>query len=395
MVSRGFDQFALGLTSLLLARRTGTEAFAPFATLYIVYALSGQVADGGLAFAVLRTPSVDRVRRSSRMIRTGVNLGAAIVASVVGQSIGGSVGTVVTASGWIWLAGSLSYVGRATLQWADLKPRLARAEAGSALVFFALVVAFVRDADGLAALGFLLAGKNLLEFVLQGLPSQIFERVGNVPRAGAEWVGQLVTYAVANIDYLLIGALLGPVALSVYAVGFRLASAFSSVVASPLTRSAFVQYANSESLQAVNDRIVRQVLMIGTVGVAVTVVGAPLLPLALGPGWEGTSRITLILGLALPWRLLLGPTVALGISTGRARSVIVWELVRFVVLAAAVTLFATDVIAVAGAAAGATIASIAWSHHRATRGSGVVSSPLVPALSVVAVGVVAVLTVLS
>lgn len=371
VISRGLDQSLLGISSLLIARLVGTEAFAPFASLYIVYALAGQVADGGLAFAILRTPRGNAVSAASGWHRLGANLFIAIAATLVGFTLAGAAGTVVTAGGWIWLCGALSYVGRATLQWAGLELRLARAEAGSAAIFFGLVALLVRSSDDLLVFGLLLAGKSLLEFGLQAMPTQVFSPAGSTPAAASEWIGQMVTYSAANVDYLLIGLMVGPSALSVYAIAFRLASAFSSIVASPLTRSAFIQYTNSASLQAVNDLILRQVTVVGAAGVALTFIASPLLPVILGTGWEQTSELTLLLGMALPWRLLLGPTVAMGITTGRANSVIRWEMARLVLLAAAVAVFSFSILAVAAAVAGATIISVTVAHAVSAQGAKV------------------------
>ena len=50
------DQISQGVCSLLIARWVGTESFAPFAVVFILYALAGHIGDSGLMLAILRTP---------------------------------------------------------------------------------------------------------------------------------------------------------------------------------------------------------------------------------------------------------------------------------------------------------------------------------------------------
>ncbi len=109
-------------------------------------------------------------------------------------------------------------------------------------------------------------------------------------------------------------------------------------------------------------------------GVLLTGAVAFVLPSLLGPGWEETRRITAILGLALPWRLLLGPVVALGLTNGAARRVIGWELVRMLALTAAIVVGSGSILGVSVAVSAATILSIGWAYRRACAGAGIRTS---------------------
>ncbi len=389
--TRGLDQFALGAATLLIAHRVGTIAFAPFASIFILYALTAQIGDGGLALAVLRTPAGGRIDLRARQRRLAISVVLATIGAGVGTVVGGSTGIVVAVGAATLLSGPLVFVGRAALQWSQDTRRLAVAE-GSGAVFFLLTVSlFVRDPDDLLLLGVLCIAKQLIEFVLQGPMPAIFDRSGDPVRAMGLWVSQAVNYSAANVDYLIVGWMLGAEALSIYAIGFRLASAFSSVVAAPLTRTAFVAFANTSDAQKQHDRLTRQIFGFGVLGVASVSAIALLLPVVLGSEWAAAREVTLLLGLALPWRLLLGPVVALGMTSGRVGKVIGWELVRMVVLASAIVVGSSSIATVAAAVSAATVLSIGWAYRRATTGVGIAQSRSIEGWGfAVAVAVVAV-----
>ncbi len=228
--TRGIDQFALGVASLLIARRTGTQAFAPFATIFILYAFTAQVGDTGLAFAILRTRIEQPISSRSWTVRMLANGVVAAMAVAAGLLVGGSVGVVIGFGGLSLLTGPAVYIGRASLQRSRHTRRLSMGEATGAVAFLTAVVLLVRDADDLFAFASICIVKHLIELAVQQWPAGVFDSAGIPVRTQGVWVSQLVTYATANVDYLIVGALLGEVALSIYAIGFRLASAFSSIV---------------------------------------------------------------------------------------------------------------------------------------------------------------------
>lgn len=381
--TRGLDQLALGAASLLIARRTGTVGFAPFAVIFIIYALTAQIGDRGLAFAILRTPANAMLATGARSQRNLLNAVVALLSVMVGLRIGGDVGIVVAIAGLALFTGPIVFVGRATLQWSGHTKRLSMGEGAGAAAFLLATVAFVHDAEDLLLFGGICVGKHLVEMAVQGWPSSVFEADGSTVRATGVWASQIVTYLAANVDYLLVGVLLGEAALSIYAIGFRLASAFSSVVAAPLTRTWFVDFANSERMQEQHDRLLRQIAVFGVLGVVGTFVVAGALPTILGSGWEQTRSVTAVLGIALPWRLLLGPVVALGLTKGRARRVVGWEVVRTVGLIAAIVVGSSSVFDVAGAVAAATILTIGWSYRRASIGAGIEPSRALEAVGII------------
>ena len=378
VISRALDQLVLGGATLWLGvQMTPTEA-APFLTLLILYALGGQLGDGGLAFAILRTPAGGRLRRRDASTRAGVALVGAVVATLVGLAVGGSGGQVIAAGGWVWAATALAFVGRADLHRRGGTDRLAMAEGGVALAAAVAILLLVREPDDLALFASILVGKGLLEFAAQGARLDVLASDGAPVHAGLEWLGQAVTYGVANVDYLLVGLLLGPADLAVYAVAFRLASGPSSVLAAPLTRSAFVGFAGtSDARDRAIGRLHRLLAVGGFGGIAAVAAVAIVLPAFLGDAWSSTAALAIVLAVALPWRLALGPTVALAITAGRADRVVAWELARLGLVAGAVVIGAVlgGLGAASIAAASATIIGIAVAHDRALRLVGATRSP--------------------
>ena len=110
---------------------------------------------------------------------------------------------------------------------------------------------------------------------------------------------------------------------------------------------------------------------------------APVLPWLLGSEWEQTAPLLALLAVAVPWRLLLGTTVALAITAGRARAVVVWEAVRLVITAGAVALATTGGLSTTAAVVSlATIVLLTGEHALAGR----VGHVLVPRWLVAATG---------
>jgi O-antigen/teichoic acid export membrane protein len=339
-ISRVVDQAALGLASLLLARVLGPDAFAPVAVLFIVNSLAVQISDFGVGFAIYRSPPGTRVARRSLDRLRAVNAAIAVAAIAVGALLHDADGAVIAAGGVVWLLTSEAYVRKAAALKQRATTEVVRAEITSAILFLGIAAVLAAlDADPLwAAVPFVV--KHLVEVVGVRSWSGAFAADGVAARSGAEWLGQVMTYLVANVDYVLIGWLLGPELLSLYVIAFRFASSVPAFLANPITQTAFLDFAAAppERRQPTYDHLLRRVGSIGTVGALVLVVAAPLLPWVLGSDWSQTAPLLALLAVAVPWRLLLGSTVALAITAGGARLVVVWEAARLVATAGLVVI---------------------------------------------------------
>ena len=352
------------LRILVAARQLGPDAFAPVAVLFVVNSLAIQVSDLGLGFAVLRTPADRTVASSSlrrlRLVGVGVVGVGAVVAAGLAVAGAGTSAVVVGAGALVWATSAEVYVRKAAALTLDGARQVGGAEVGGAAVFAVAVVAAALAGVGVGAVAAALVAKHLIELGLVRTWRARFGPDGEPARSGPEWLGQVMTYLVANADYVVLGVLLTPADLSRYVVAFRVASALPALVANPITQTAFVDLAGADddTRQDLHRAIVGRVARLGLLGALAVGVAAPVLPWVLGEGWAGVGALVAVLAVAVPFRLLLGMSVAQAITVGRARSVVAWETGRLVVVASA-----TAVGAVAGgvlwATVGVSVATIA------------------------------------
>ncbi len=372
--SRLVDQSVLGLASLLLARVLGPDAFAPIATLFVVNSLAIQVSDFGLGFAIYRTDPDERFAQSSLTRLRGTNSFVLVVTLVVGALIGGTVGLLVATGGAMWMLSGESYVRKAAALKSGHTRSVVTAEIAASLVFAAAIAATLLADSPTWAVALALVAKLAVELALVRGWQGVFAPVGLPGRAGAEWLGQITTFLVANVDYALIGWLLGPVALSVYVIAFRLASVIPAFMATPITQRAFLELAATAPAERapISRSLLRQITLLGLVGAVGLLVAAPVLPWLLGGDWDEVMPIMAMLAFAVPWRLLLGTTVAQALVAGAARELVVAEMWRLVVTAAAVALGAmAGLVPAAAAVAAATILTISVEHRWSSRRCGI------------------------
>ena len=126
--------------------------------------------------------------------------------------------------------------------------------------------------------------------------------------------------------------------------------------------------------------------MFGVVGLAGTLAAAMALPVVLGPDWADTRPLTLLLGLVLPWRLMLGPVVGLATTTDQTARVPLWEAGRMALLASAILLWPTSPLTIAAAASAATAVSISAAYVLACRGARLRWDPTVVGATAIVVG---------
>jgi O-antigen/teichoic acid export membrane protein len=374
MVARGVDQGVLGLATLWLAGRLGPEAFAPIGALFVVNSLAIQVSDFGVGFRVFRA-GPDEYLDSAGLTRLRiVNAALAAVAGVVAVLLGGDAGVVVAGSGVIWALSAEAYVRKAgCLKSAGSAP-VVRAEVASAVLFGVGALAAGWARWDVTPLVVLFAAKHLVEIALTGQGLRRFRPGGARMQSSAEWFGQLLTYVIANLDFVAVSLLLGASDLSRYLIGFRLASAAPTLLATPITQVSFVELAgrSGAAAQELVDAVVRRALRLGGAGLVLGFAAAAIVPPLLGESWEGTGVVTALLACAVPWRLLLGLTVAMALTAGKPSAVVRWEAMRLAATSVVVFAAATvSIEAVAAAVAVATIVGITFEHRAAAQLIGV------------------------
>jgi O-antigen/teichoic acid export membrane protein len=365
VLSRLVDQGVLAAGSLALARLEGPEAFAPIALLLVINSLAIQVSDFGLGFAVLRARAGQLLASASlRRLRflSCVVLG---LGTLVGLTLGGVPGATIVSGSWVWALSAEAYVRKSAALRGHRHREVAVAEITGA-VLLASVVGLIWALDlSIGWFGLGLVAKHAIEIVAIRDWEGIFSRGGAPPRSGAEWLGQVSSYAVANVDYLIVGLVLAPSELSTYLIAFRVASAFPALLANPITNTAFVELAEASPADRVMIRrgILRRAFLLGLTGAGMVMLLAPLVPQILGSAWSGTGWLVAILAPAVPFRLLLGTAVASAITIGAANRLVVWELGRFIALGATAFLGATfGLVAATAAVSIMTVLSITAVH---------------------------------
>jgi O-antigen/teichoic acid export membrane protein len=327
------DQGSLFLGSLLVARAVGPAAFAPLGVLLIVNSMSVQLSDLGLGFAVHGSPIDAPV--PGRSLRTMRRVGlVALVGSCVAATLTGSA--LVAAGGAIWWLSADAYVRKATMVRAHRARRVFSAEALGAVAFLAgAAVAVAADVPELLGAGLVL--KHLVECLAMPLQGAV-DPAGHLP-SHQEWFGQMATFAASNADYVVVMLLLPPAAFSIYVMAFRLANALPALVGQALTQDTFVELASSPGggrdaavMAGVRRRVVRLSVVGAAGGIAAALVGRAVL----GPEWADLVVVAAVLVLAMPARLLLGPSVAMALARDRPRRVVETELLRLTLTATAV-----------------------------------------------------------
>ena len=369
VVSRVVDQATLGLGSLVLARHLGPAAFAPVATLFVFNSLAVQLADHGASFALLRS-APGTTLSSARLHRMRwINAGVVAVAVVLGLAIPGARPWLV-GGGLVWAVAAEAYIRRSSWLKAGRPDRVVRAELVAAGAFAVGVGAVVVLDAGPAWIAALFVARHVVELLLTGFAPGSIGPSG-VTTSGAEWVGQVMTYVASNVDYAVVAIALDDVALSLYVIAYRFASAIPALVSLPITQQAFVGLAAAgEDHPRLHRRLVGRAFSVGLLGVLAVIAAAVVAVAYLGSDWTDVGPLATVLSVAVPWRMILGVVVATGLTAGFTRRIAVAEGARAAVIGAAVAIGSGwGLFGCAAAATAATVASIGAEHVATSRWS--------------------------
>ncbi len=342
LVSRTVDQAVIGLASLGLARELGLDAFAAISVLLVVNSLAVTASDFGVGTSVLRHEKRETVALSVMSRLRLANGSFAALAVVAGALIGGETGLIVAAAGLMWALSGEAYVRKSSVVKQGLEREAVVAELLSAVVFALFsIAAFARpdDAVWLVAAGFTL--KHAVEVPVAHSWRGMFSPSGDVVRLGAIWGTQMLAYATANLDYLVIGLFFTPAAFSVYVLAFRIANVIPSQITFAVSRVSLVAFAHDElRVQHTYDRYVRNLFLVGIGAAVATGAVALVLPGILGEEWEAIVAVLLVLAVGVPWRMVLGVSGSLALAADAASQLLRWETARLIVTAASLALAA-------------------------------------------------------
>jgi O-antigen/teichoic acid export membrane protein len=374
-------------TFVLTARALGPGAFGLVAATYAIAAVAADVAGLGGDAAMVRGIAVDPGRRATAwshavlllllsyppvaLAAIGVaaalaapTLGAATVALLVGGEVLVARATAAAelaqvalgrpaAAGLVRLAAVAARAATAALAFAVLGATDPHTWAAAACVQSTLT----------AALLIASCGRVTLRFDRAALGFGLLLMLNNVARSLA-----------ANLDRIVLAALLPPAALGLYAAGGRLllVGAIANQAASRILHPRFFRAAEAgpAALAALTRGAALKMTTVGLLASAGIAALAPLLPALLGDGFAGTAGIAAALGLACPFVALQYP--AADALTARDRQGLRTGITVAGVLAAALLLAAGAAVAglwgaVAGFVAGqAALAALLWLALRHT-----------------------------
>lgn len=337
--SRIVEQGALGLGTLLLARRLGLDGFAAISVLVVINSMAVTASDFGLGLALLRHPA-DRSLSTRSLTRLRLlNSAVAAIAVLIGLMVQGTTGQIVAAGGLMWVTSGEAFVRKSAALRLRHDKQVATAEVIGAAVFLgAVLVAYVYPERAVVLTTAAFVGKHVVECLIARSWPAAFRPKGDEPDLGPLLAIQLLEFMIANVDFVIVGLVFSPATLSVYVLAFRISSVAPAQVARVATRISMVGFAASESgRQSSYDRYVRNLFAVGVFGGIATAAGGWVLPVILGDQWGATTWVIVVLAVAVPLRLVLAIAGSLALAGGPrvTRRLLRWELVRVGVYALA------------------------------------------------------------
>lgn len=343
-VARVGEQVALAGALLILARRLSVTDFGVVSLVFAFQTLSVTASDYGVGLALLRTPPdvavarapLDRCRRRNAAIATV----GAILAGVLGATDHSRTAVLALLGGLIWATSAEAYIRKAAALRLDEARRVAVSEVGGSALLLAIVLVVGRGDAAPAVVAGAFVAKSAVELLASSTSvRRSFTAVGVDPSPGWVWGSQVLSFAIANIDYVVVQLVLGSRALGLYSLAFRIAGLLPSQVSFVVSRVATVDLARrppDERPEAT--RALLRTLFLAGVGVAaVGLAVAPFVGDALGHKWDDAEPLVALLAVCAPWRLILPVAGISALVRDRARDLSWFEGARFVLVVTLLT----------------------------------------------------------
>jgi O-antigen/teichoic acid export membrane protein len=360
------------VSTAILARLLDPRDFGLVALALVFTAFLETVADLGLSQALVVTPDAQVLERADTVFLASIGLGAALTAVVAG--LGPVTALFFHQSALSWLMGLLgmNFLLRAlgSTHYALAEKRIdfrARTRAEVADVAVRGVVSIALAVAGLGAasivLGYLagtIALSATLWIVVPWRPRLRARRddLRALVRFSAAYSGVDAVVALSNnVDYVFVGRVLGPAALGLYSLGFRLPELLIlnlSLVAGRVLFPAFAAIASDALADAflVAFRYTMMVALPLAAGLAA--LSHPLILALFGDKWEGSVGAMRVLSL---YALFLTVNIPAGTAykaTRRPQVLLALAIPRFVVLVVSIAVLVDrGIVAVAACQAGA------------------------------------------
>jgi O-antigen/teichoic acid export membrane protein len=346
LLSQGY----LSLVALVTAPALTPAAFGAVAIQLILVSASLLLADGGFAAAIIREPMAQR----NALLRLAIASGAAqavlgIVVVLVARPASDSVSVLLVIA--LAPATAMTLAVQSALA-AELRFRdVGLAQAAAAVS--ALAVALLTTAGGQAiwavptsfaayqAVQLLLHRRTYRSLYSLAAPST---RAARRFAAGA-YGSNALNLLGGNVDYMLVGILLGSRALGIYALAYVLSTSLQSRVMSLINRTAYPVMANLDP-QRRGDLYASLIITVAVVAAPVYTtlfVFAPdLVPLIFGTQWVPAvpiARPLILAGFALTVGSSIGPPLLAG---GRSDILLGFGVIRIIGVGAAVAIGASQ-----------------------------------------------------
>jgi O-antigen/teichoic acid export membrane protein len=332
------------LVFVLTARALGPAAFGALAVVYAVSAIATDAAglggDQAMVRATARNPAVFGRAWGHALALLALSFlpvaaAAALVAALLAPGIG-PVPVLLLVTGEIAVgrataAAELAFVAHGT----PLGASLLRLGSVAARALTAVAVFAIAGATDIGTWAVAACGQSFVTAAaVVALASARYGR----PRAGLDggeigfglllMLGQLARSLNANLDRVVLAAILAPAALGVYASAARLqlVGAILMQAATRLTLPRFFRAADRPALGRVTRDAARLMAAVGLLALALTVVAAQALPLVLGPEFAGLVPLATGLALACPFVALQYPPADALTAAGRQglRTALAW-----------------------------------------------------------------------
>ncbi len=366
--SRGIEQLSLMVAALVVAAGSEPRAYAGAALLFTALSAASTLADVGTGYQVLRA------RRPGIPIgywkTVGPSVGLGVAAALTGLLADGTTRWVLMFGGLLWALSACVQLARSAALRSHNERTVLHSSAGGAIVLVGLVVSLPFEDAALLA-GAALTCKVVTELIL--LVGVVEVTTRSAAQSWTVFANQTLNFAAANIDYLVVGVVLGAESFALYVLAFRLSSGLHSVASHTVVRVCTVRLVELDPNERPGHlrRWVAGLLALGLVGsIGVALVAPPILELV-GQSWSEAVAPVQVLGLLLPLRLVHG-LLGAGFLVDRADATLFrLELVRTVLSTAVLFGAASQGVlflswSVVGIAAISTAATALVLHERTT-----------------------------
>jgi O-antigen/teichoic acid export membrane protein len=323
------------VSTIIVARLIEPEHFGALAVAIVVQTLAMNVAELGATAALGRgdrnadevAPTVFTISLiTSGLLTAAIIVTAPVLATALGDP--GAAGVIRVLSITVMLAG-LSAVPSAMI-WRDfLQGRRIAVDLGNILVTLALVIPLALMGWGAMALAWSRVGGQLFSTIgywiitpKRYLPGFNRAEAPAILRLGIPLaLSNLVVFALLNLDYIVIGRLLDPVALGLYLLAFNLASLPSSVITAIIRTVAVPAFGRMHAAGTLGSAAVRVAgglsYLAFPVSALIAGLGTPLIVAFYGETWRGAGVAMLGLGVFGVARILTELFADLCVGAGK------------------------------------------------------------------------------